>query len=140
MTTAAAGFSWRGRGRAPFLLLGLVLVVALVVIATSGFKSTLTYYKTPTDLVTNPPASNQRLRLGGLVESGTISHHGATVRFTLTDGAQEVEVVSTGTPPQTFRAGQGAVVEGVLGNSGVFRADTVIVRHDNQYQPPGTDQ
>lgn len=126
---------WGGR-RGPLLLLGLVLAVAVVVIATSGFKSTLTYYKTPTDLITNPPGAGQHLRLGGLVETGTVHHHDATVRFVLTDGAQEIPVVSTGTPPQTFRAGQGAVVEGVLGSGGVFRANTVIVRHSNQYQPP----
>ncbi len=137
---AAASFwsapLWRRRGRGPLLLLGVVVLVAVVVLATSGFKSTLTYYKTPSDLVSSPPAAGQRLRLGGLVEPGTIHHHNATVRFVLTDGAQEIPVVSTGTPPQTFRANQGAVVEGVLGSGGVFRADTVMVRHSNQYQPP----
>jgi cytochrome c-type biogenesis protein CcmE len=142
--TADRVAGWTGRRfggrRGPLTLLILVVLVGAVVLATSAFQGALSYYRTPSELHAEPPTGHQRIRVGGLVEPGSLQHHGATVRFVLTDGAHDVDVVSTGTPPQTFRAGKGAVVEGFLGAGGVFDALRVVVRHDNQYRPPRSDR
>jgi len=123
--------SWRGR--IPLLVLVAAILAGVSLMATAGAEGTLTYYRTPSELLAAP--SSHQVRLGGLVVAGSIHRHGGTVRFALTDGKQRVEVVSRTVPPQTFRAGQGAVVNGTLDGHGVFQARSVVVRHDNQYQP-----
>jgi cytochrome c-type biogenesis protein CcmE len=123
------------RGRLPILVLVLAVVGGVSMLATAGAEGTLTYYRTPSELLASP-SGNHEIRLGGLVVVGTIQRQGGTVRFELTDGVHQVEVVSQAVPPQTFRANQGAVVDGVMGRDDVFRATSIVVRHDNQYQPP----
>lgn len=127
------------RGRLPILVLVVAVVAGVSMLATAGAEGTLTYYRTPTELLASP-SGNHQVRLGGLVVAGSITRDAGTVRFELTDGAHQVEVVSHTVPPQTFRAGQGAVVDGVMGRNDVFLASSVIVRHDNQYQPAQTSQ
>jgi len=122
--------------RTHLLLLGLVVAVGLVIVAVAALQGSLTYYRTPTDLVTTPPSTSESVRLGGLVTVGSVTHHGAVVRFVMTDGAHDVDVVTRGTPPSTFRGGQGAVVEGHVLAGGGFDATRVMVRHSNQYRPP----
>jgi cytochrome c-type biogenesis protein CcmE len=123
--------SWRAR--IPLLVLVVAVVAGVSLLATAGAEGSLTYYRTPSELLAAP--SSHAVRLGGLVVDGSIHHHGATVRFALTDGDHQVEVVSRTVPPRTFRAGQGAVVDGTLDDRGVFEASSVVVRHDNQYEP-----
>ncbi|MEX0429326.1 cytochrome c maturation protein CcmE [Nocardioides sp. DS6] len=131
MTALRIPRGWRAR--LPLLVLVLAVVVAVSLLATAGAEGTLTYYRTPSELLAAP--SSHQVRLGGLVVDGSIHRHDGTVRFALTDGKQQVEVVSRTVPPQTFRAGQGAVVNGTLDDRGVFEARSVVVRHDNQYEP-----
>jgi cytochrome c-type biogenesis protein CcmE len=120
----------------PLLVLAVAVLAGVGLLAASAMQGTLTYYETPTDLVTKPPSSTQSVRVGGLVTAGTVRHRGPVVRFVLTDGAHDLDVVTDGTPPATFRGGSGAVVEGHVSGSGVFHATRVIVRHSNQYHPP----
>lgn len=125
------------------LTLGVVVAVVLLgvgLLSASALQGTFTYYKTPTELMGTAVRSDQSVRLGGLVEPGSIRHHGDVVRFVVTDGANDVDVVTHGTPPSTFRGGQGAVVVGHLvdGRTSLFRADTVEVRHSNQYRAART--
>lgn len=141
-STAPDGSAGRARrsrhrpGRLPLLVLAVALLAGAGLLVASAMKGTLTYYETPTDLVTRPPSAGQSVRVGGLVTAGTVHHRGPVVRFVLTDGAHDLEVVTDGTPPATFRGGAGAVVEGHVSGAGVFRATRVIVRHSNQYHPP----
>lgn len=125
---------WSRRTRA--IVLGVVALAGVVVLAASGFQDTLTYYRTPTEVAHDQPPPDQRFRVGGLVVPGSVERDGGRVSFVLTDGATDIDVVSSSTPPQTFRAGQGAVVEGLLVNQGTFRADRVLVRHSNEYRAP----
>jgi cytochrome c-type biogenesis protein CcmE len=116
-------------------VVALVVLLGVVVLAVSGFEDTLTYYRTPTEVVDKPPPSGERVRIAGMVVPGSVHRDDDEVRFLLTDGATDIDVVSSSTPPRTFRAGEGAVVEGVLTTGQLFRADRVVVRHSNEYRP-----
>lgn len=126
-----------GRSRRRIALLAAVVLGVVTVLAVAGMEGTFTYSETPTQLAAHPDGPQQSLRLSGLVVPGSIHRHGAHVRFELTDGAHDVTVRSSAAPPSTFRAGQGAVVEGVMSSPGVFDAQRVLVRHSNQYGPAG---
>jgi len=78
----------------------------------------------------------ERFRLGGLVEEGSVVRgEGTTIRFSVTDTARSVKVTYSGIVPDLFREGQGVVTEGRLDGNGVFKADTVLARHDENYMP-----
>jgi cytochrome c-type biogenesis protein CcmE len=78
------------------------------------------------------------VRIGGLVEAGSVVReaNGRTVDFRVTDGSNAVPVTYTGLLPDLFREGQGVVAEGALAKDGVFRADSVLAKHDEKYMPP----
>lgn len=119
----------------------LLLVVAVVLagvglLAASGLKGSLVYYKTPTELMKDRALQGQRVRLGGLVVTGSVARGAQGVQFTLTDGVTDVRVINSGQPRGVFQEGQGALVEGVLGADRVFRSDVLLVKHSNSYEPP----
>ncbi len=123
------------RGRV-IVLVG-VMVAGLAWVATRGLAGNLVYYVTPTDLLAKGPgAAGERVRLGGVVQQGSVRDDGSTVRFIVSDGTNEMTVVATRGVPSLFRDGRGVVVEGTYGPDGAFHADTVLVKHDNVYQPP----
>lgn len=122
-------------GRVRLALLVAVLLTGVVVVVIAVLQRSLTYYRTPTDLADRPPPTSESVRVGGLVSQGSVHQSGAVVRFVLTDGAHDVDVVTRGTPPSTFRGGQGAVVEGHVRLGGGFDAQRVLVRHSNTYSP-----
>ena len=103
----------------------------------SAFSDNLVFFVSPTDLATSG-ASGRQVRLGGLVEQGTVEtstggHAGA--QFKVTDGKASVPVVYKGILPDLFREGQGVVVLGVQQTDGVFRASEVLAKHDETYMP-----
>ena len=128
----------RRRGRLRLLLVAGVLLVAVAVLAFAGLSGSLVYYKTPSELVADHSLVGHRLRLGGLVERGTVHRTADGVAFTLTDGVTGVPVVNSGQPQGVFQEGLGAVVEGSLGRDGVFRSDVLLVKHSNSYEPPAS--
>jgi len=130
----------RTRRRVPvrLLLVAVVALTAVAVLAFAGLSGSLVYYKTTSELVSDHGLVGQRVRLGGLVVTGSVQRTADGVRFELTDGVQEVPVVNTGQPRGVFSDGQGAVVEGVLGADGVFRSDVLLVKHSNAYEPPAS--
>lgn len=123
----------------PRFRLAVVGVAAAGVLATLGYtgmQDNLVYYRTPSEIQAEQqaaPGETRRLRLGGLVSEVEQGRGEDLLRFVVTDGAYDVPVVYQGTVPGIFRAGQGAVVEGTLDESGVFRADNVLVKHSNEY-------
>ncbi|HEY6935066.1 MAG TPA: cytochrome c maturation protein CcmE [Marmoricola sp.] len=123
-----------GRRRWSLVALVGVLVLGVGLLSAAALQGTFTYYKTPSELMGTAVRSDQSVRLGGLVAPGSVHHRGDVVRFVVTDGANDIPVVSHGTPPSTFRGGQGAVVVGHYVDGKTFRADTVEVRHSNQYR------
>ena len=94
------------------------------------------YFYMPADLLLHEATAGERIRLGGLVEAGTVERGmGTQVRFGVTDSENSVEVVYDGILPDLFREGQGVVVEGTFGTDGVLTADTVLAKHDETYMP-----
>ena len=112
----------------------LGLATGLVLFA---LRDTITFFKTPSDVVEKPLAAGQRFRLGGLVAEGSVKRStGADVEFAVTDTIKSIAVTYRGVLPDLFREGQGVVAEGRLEPDGRFRADTVLAKHDETYMPP----
>ncbi|MCX4471646.1 Cytochrome c-type biogenesis protein CcmE [Micromonospora sp. MW-13] len=122
----------RRTGRAT---LAVVLLAAGALLVTSALRDTLTYYRTPGEVLGDPAAARERVRLGGDVVPGSLRRDGDLVVFRLAEGGHEITVEQRGAPTGTFREGEGAVVEGSLAVDGTFRSDHVVVRHGNEYAP-----
>ena len=122
------------RPRVRLAVVGLTAVAAVGMLAASGLGDSLVYYRTPSEA--SPASSDQadRIRLGGLVQPGSVLAEAGMVRFVLTDGISDVAVMHRGDPPGVFQEGQGALVEGSFGDDGVFRSDVLIVKHSNEYR------
>ncbi len=115
---------------------GVAFLVAAVLLVMFAFSQSIAYFYVPGDLATAHVAPGTRIRLGGLVESGTVKRgEGSTVTFTVTDTLANVPVTYTGILPDLFREGQGVVAEGAFGTDGLFVADTVLAKHDETYMP-----
>jgi cytochrome c-type biogenesis protein CcmE len=112
----------------------LGIVSALVLTA---FSDNLVFFYSPTELRAKAVPAGERVRIGGLVETGSVTHEadGRTIEFRVTDGKEDVPVTYTGVVPDLFREGQGVVVEGALAPNGDFRAAEVLAKHDEKYMP-----
>ncbi len=114
-------------------LAALALALGLVLVA---LRDNIVFFYGPSELAEKAPHAGQRLRIGGLVREGSLVHEGGqTVRFSVTDKKQDVEVTYTGLLPDLFREGQGVVAEGTLGQDKVFHADSILAKHDERYMP-----
>src|SRR6266404_4653713 len=121
-----------------FSLIGAALgVLALAVgLVLSALKESIVFFNSPTELVEKHIKPGTRMRIGGLVKEGSISRgESLAVRFEVTDGKRSVPVAYQGLLPDLFREGQGVVAEGALDPGGVFRADSVLAKHDESYIP-----
>jgi cytochrome c-type biogenesis protein CcmE len=112
-------------------------VLLAVLLGMWGLRERASYFYTPADVVAGKAEQGRGVRLGGMVERGSIQHRpdGVTIRFVLTDGQARTPVVFRGIAPELFREGTGAVAEGRLEN-GTFVADTILAKHDERYMPP----
>jgi cytochrome c-type biogenesis protein CcmE len=112
------------------------LLVA-VLLAMWGLRDQASYFYTPADIAAGKSRDGEAIRLGGMVERGSVRHlaDGVTIHFVLTDGKAETPVVFRGIVPDLFREGSGAVAEGRL-EKGTFVADTILAKHDERYMPP----
>lgn len=112
----------------------LGVAVGLVLYA---MRDSIVFFYSPSEVAEMRLAPGTRFRLGGLVETGSVVRgEGTTIRFVITDRAKTLPVTFTGVLPDLFREGQGVVAEGVLGADGVFQADNVLAKHDENYMPP----
>jgi cytochrome c-type biogenesis protein CcmE len=111
----------------------LALAVALVL---NALKDSIVFFNTPTEVVEKQVKPGTRLRIGGLVKEGSVLRgDGLAVRFEVTDGKRTVPVAYRGLLPDLFREGQGVIAEGALDPGGIFRADSVLAKHDETYMP-----
>lgn len=118
--------------RARLAVVGVAAAGVLGVLGVTGLQDNLVYYRTPSE-IDAATTGDDRVRLGGLVQKGSVSRESGTLQFVLTDGAYDVAVTYDGKAPGIFREGQGAIVEGTLDPQGAFLADNVLVKHDNEY-------
>ncbi|MGZ8225753.1 MAG: cytochrome c maturation protein CcmE [Methylococcaceae bacterium] len=122
------------------ILIGLMVIGAglAVSFALKSFNENLMYFFSTTDVVEGKAPDDTLFRLGGMVVKGTVKRpgDGMTVQFTLTDFSKEVTVEYTGILPDLFREGQGIVAHGKLNKQGVFIAEEVLAKHDENYMPP----
>ena len=126
----------RKHKRLTFVAVAMVLLAGAVGLMLLAFEENIVFFYSPTDLAAQQPGPERRLRLGGLVENGSVEKAGeAVTRFRVTDMAKTVTVSFKGILPDLFREGQGVVVQGRL-VEGLFRADEVLAKHDENYMPP----
>jgi len=124
--------------RLVLVAIALVAVFAAVLLAMWGLRDRAAYFYTPADIVAGKAQPGQSIRLGGMVQKGSVQRlaDGVTVRFVLTDGAAKVPVVFRGIVPDLFREGSGAIAEGSLEPGGTFDATNILAKHDERYMPP----
>lgn len=114
---------------------GLAVLGLAAALVLTALRDTIVFFNSPTDVVEKQIAPGTRIRLGGLVKPGSIARgENLQVRFEVTDGNTALPVAYTGILPDLFREGQGVVAEGVL-EPGLFKADTVLAKHDETYMP-----
>lgn len=123
------------RQRLVFALFGVSFLTAAVLIILNTFSDNLVFFFTPRDLPHKTVESDQLVRIGGLVEEGSVEQQEDTWHFVVTDLTATLPVVYKGIPPALFREGQGVVVEGFLKN-GSLRAVKLLAKHDENYMPP----
>ncbi len=128
----------RKRRRLYAVLAGMTMLGIAVALVLFALRDSVVFFYSPSDLAHKAVAVNQRIRIGGLVATGSVqkSDGGKTTRFTVTDMKSDVPVSYTGVLPDLFREGQGVVVEGRLQPGGSLLASEVLAKHDEKYMPP----
>ena len=128
----------RRQRRLGILLAALVCAGAATALTLNAFRSNLVFFFSPSQIAAKEAPVAQVFRLGGLVERGSIQRErdGMTIRFIVTDTARGVPVVYHGLLPDLFREGKGVVARGRLGEDGIFVANEVLAKHDENYMPP----
>lgn len=123
--------------RLVLLSLALVALIGAVLLAIYALRDQASYFYVPADVEANPPAPGQAIRLGGMVENGSIETQadGITVKFVVEDGTARVPVTYTGILPDLFVEGSGVVADGRMDASGTFVADNLLAKHDENYMP-----
>jgi|TARA_B110000305_G_C19343864_1_gene590612 cytochrome c-type biogenesis protein CcmE len=123
----------------------LILVVVALALLTLGatfvlkaFRSNLVFFYTPTEVLAGQVPDGQAFRIGGMVQEGSVGRKedGVTVRFEVTDTIENVPVQFIGILPDLFQEGKGVVAQGRINAEGVFVADQVLAKHDENYMPP----
>ena len=123
-------------------LVGIACGLAALGVATAlvlnAFSSNLVFFFSPSQVAANEAPRERSFRIGGLVEAGSIQRdpQGLKISFVVTDLAKKIPVTYTGLLPDLFKEGKGVVAQGKLGADGVFRADQVLAKHDENYMPP----
>jgi cytochrome c-type biogenesis protein CcmE len=115
---------------------GLAVLAVAVALMLSAFRDSIVFFNSPSDVADRHIAPGTRIRLGGLVKTGSLVRgDDLKVRFDVTDGSREMPVAYQGVLPDLFHEGQGVIAEGTLDGSGIFDADTILAKHDETYMP-----
>ncbi len=124
--------------RFAFIVVGLAGLGGAAALVLSAFNDNMVFFFSPTQVFAKEAPEGRSFRLGGLVEKGTLKREddGLTVHFRVTDNHKNINVTYTGILPDLFKEGQGVVAQGRIGQNGVFQADEVLAKHDENYMPP----
>jgi len=124
--------------RMVLVILALLAVLGAVLLAMWGLRDRAAYFYTPADVVAGKAVAGKAVRLGGMVERGSVKRDrdGVTTRFMVEDGEARVLVSYRGILPDLFREGSGVVAEGQLAPDQTFVADNILAKHDERYMPP----
>jgi cytochrome c-type biogenesis protein CcmE len=124
--------------RVVFIVASLAAIGLAVWLLLAAFKNNLVFFFSPTQIATKEAPVGKTFRIGGLVQNGTLKRDidGLTIRFTVTDTANTIPVVYKGILPDLFKEGRGCVAQGRVGPDGVFYADQIMAKHDENYMPP----
>ncbi len=119
------------------IIVGLLCLAAGIVLVLYNFRSNMVFFYSPTELMALPPSHPALIRIGGLVETGSVRTEadGLSTHFVITDGKNTVPIYFKGLLPALFREGQGMVAKGRLGADRVFIADELLAKHDENYMP-----
>ncbi len=115
---------------------GMVAVGIAAVLVLNALDSNIALYVTPSEVAAGKAPKNKAFRIGGMVRDGSVKRDNLTVHFVVTDTARDIPVAYTGILPDLFKEGKGAVIQGKLGEDGVFVATEVLAKHDENYMPP----
>ena len=124
--------------RLVLVILAVAAVLGAVLLAMWGLKDRAAYFYTPADVVAGKARAGEAMRIGGMVETGSVKRDsdGVTTRFIVEDGDARVPVTYRGILPDLFREGSGVVAEGRLAADRSFVADNILAKHDERYMPP----
>ena len=124
--------------RLVLVILAIIAVLGAVLLAMWGLQDRAAYFYTPADIAAGKATPGKPMRLGGMVEKGSVERDGdgVTTRFVVEDGEARVPVTFRGILPDLFREGSGVVAEGKLGANKMFVADNILAKHDERYMPP----
>ena len=132
----------RRHKRITFILAGLAGLGIAAALVLSAFQNNLVFFFSPSQVAAKEAPIGRTFRIGGLVEKESLKREndGLTVRFTVTDTAKSIPIVYKGILPDLFKEGRGCVAQGHIGSDGVFYADQVLAKHDENYMPPEAGQ
>jgi cytochrome c-type biogenesis protein CcmE len=124
--------------RLTLALLAVAAIIAAALLALSALKDQAAYFYTPSDVARDHVAPGNAVRLGGMVEKGSLKRlpDGVTITFVVKDDAASVPVRFSGIVPALFREGSGVVADGKFDPNGQFLAETILAKHDERYMPP----
>jgi cytochrome c-type biogenesis protein CcmE len=128
----------RRHKRIIFICVSLAAIGLATWLVLGAFRNNLVFFYSPTQVASAEAPVNKTFRIGGLVQNGTLKRDadGLTVRFTVTDTANNIPVVYKGILPDLFKEGRGCVAQGRIGSDGMFYADQIMAKHDENYMPP----
>ena len=123
--------------RLVLVVIALVALVGAALLAAWALRNQASYFYVPSDVSARPPAPGQAIRLGGMVERGSLKTRadGVTIDFVVGDGKARVPVTFTGIVPDLFVEGSGVVAEGAMQPDGTFAASNLLAKHDENYMP-----
>lgn len=123
--------------RLVLVLAAVAALIAAALLAAWALRNQASYFYLPAEMASKPPAADRAVRLGGMVEAGSLktAADGVTITFNVTDGSAKVPATFTGITPDLFKEGSGVVAEGHRRADGVFVADNLLAKHDEKYVP-----
>lgn len=123
--------------RLVLVLVALAALIGAALLATWALRSQASFFYLPADMASNPPDPDRAVRLGGMVEAGSIKRaaDGVTIQFVVSDNKARIPVSFSGIAPDLFQENSGVVAEGKLRGDGTFVADNLLAKHDEKYVP-----